>query len=585
MRGAAGSSRQTRAALFCSQATRLAVMLHPTRPAAMFCLTRLAVMTYGAFLLVAPAAAFPLSDVTNPSVVPSASAAASAAAPDASDASALAHQQQLLSPFGGAVVGPGWTFTPSLTLQEALNDNVFQTESDRRWDLISYVTPGLAISGDTQNVQLRFEYQPTLEYYARNSSLNQLAQQLNAIGDVTLWQDHLYLDLRAMAGLASASGSVPGQGFGGTTGQPNNASIGLTRQNSTQFTSFAASPYFLQQFDTYGTLKLGYTLSYSSTSNAAGLVPLPLNSTGPAATQITNEGVIQYTTGTFLERTSDTVLIDAKQFRGTGETQSGHSDTATNQVNYVLNREIAVFGAFGYEDINYGGINALAIHDLTWQVGTTLTPNARSTLTMSYGHQQGADSLSVSGLYAATPRTSVNVSFSQQLGTELQSLETQLAAADINNTGTLVNSRTGAPLVTNNNVLGTATQLYRSETANFGTTTQLDRDTISINLQYAAYTAAGAGASGSTNGVTGTANWTHSLRDDLTLNGSVSYGLRWFTDPGGRNNFAATAASLRYAISATLSSTLSYTFYDLNSTDQGQSLYEDVLLLSLTKQF
>src|ERR1039457_5002417 len=79
----------------------------------------------GLFLTVQQAAAFPASDASNPSVVPP----ASAAAPDASDASALAHQLQLLGPYGRSVA-PGWTFTPSITLQEVLNDNVFQSETD-----------------------------------------------------------------------------------------------------------------------------------------------------------------------------------------------------------------------------------------------------------------------------------------------------------------------------------------------------------------------------------------------------------------------------------------------------------------------
>src|SRR5208337_4853490 len=146
MRGAAGRSRPTGATLLCQRAARVAAAL------------------YGACLIVPQAAAFPASDVSNPSVVPPASAATT----EAADVSALAHQLQLLSPFGN-VVGPGWTFTPSLTLQETFNDNVFQSATDRRWDLITYVSPGFAAYGDTQNVQLRLNYQPTLEYYARNS--------------------------------------------------------------------------------------------------------------------------------------------------------------------------------------------------------------------------------------------------------------------------------------------------------------------------------------------------------------------------------------------------------------------------------
>jgi uncharacterized protein (PEP-CTERM system associated) len=563
MCGVAGRSRQTGAASFCHRAAAVAAT------------------ACGACLIVPQALAFPLSDASNPSVVP----AASAASPDASDTSALAHQLQLLNGYASSVA-PGWTFTPSLTLQEALNDNVYQSETNRRWDLITYVTPGIAAYGDTPNVQLRLNYQPTLEYYARNTSLTQFAQSLSAIGDVTLWQDHLYLDARALAGVGSASGSTPGLGYGsGASGQPTTGATGLTKQNSTQYTSFEVSPYFLQQFDTYGVLKLGYTLSHSTSSNNTGFLPLPTNSSGTAISQTTNEELLQYTTGDFLERTSDTVLLDAKQLQGTGLGTNGHNYTLTNQVTYALNREISVFGTIGYENIEYGGTNSLAIHDITWQAGTTLTPNPRSTLTLSYGHQQGTDSLNVSGLYQLTARTNVNVSYSQQLTTELQSVENQLAAADVNNSGSLVNSRTGAPLYSSNSLLGTQTGVYRSSVMTAGTTTQFDRDTVTLNIQYASYTAAGAGAAGSTNGFTGTANWIHSLRDDLTLNVSGSYGLRWFTDPGGHNAFFAATASLQYALSATVSASLSYSFYDLNSTQQDQSLYQDVLILSLTKQF
>ena len=540
------------------------------------------VWALGLFLAVQQAAAFPASDASDPSVVPP----ASAASPDASDASALAHQLRLLGPYSSSV-GPGWTFTPSLTLQEAFNDNVFQTETDRRWDLISYVSPGLAAYGDTRNIQLRLNYAPTLEYYARSPSLNQIAQDLNAIADVTLWPDHLYLDLRAVAGVGSTSGSTPGLGYAGSTpGQPATGVVGLTKQNSTQYTSFAASPYYLQQFDTYGTLKIGYTLSYSTSSNSGGLVPLPTSASGTGTSQTGNEGLIQFTTGTILDRITDTTLLDAKYFQGTGGlANTGHDDTVTNQVNYVFNRSVTAFGSVGYEDIDYTGSDTLAIHDITWQIGTTLTPNPTSTLTLSYGHQQGADYANVDGLYMVSARTSINVSYGQTLGTELQSLQSQLAQEDINNSGVAVNSRTGAPLNTSTNLLGTPSSLYRATTATVGTSTQLDRDTITVNIQYADYTAAGSGATGATSGITGTANWLHSISDDLTLNVSGAYGIRWFTDPGGENKFAAVTASLRYAISATLSCNLSYTFYDLNSTQAGQTLYQDILILSLTKQF
>jgi uncharacterized protein (PEP-CTERM system associated) len=580
MRGATGRSRQTGVVPSCHRMPRVAAVL---------CAGRLTAVLMGglmAGLMARHAAAFPASDASNPSVV----SPATAATPDQSDVSALQHQLSLLNPYS-ASVGPGWTFTPSLTLQEAFNDNVFQTQQDRRWDLITYVTPGLAIYGDTQNVQLRFNYAPSLIYYARNSSLDQLAQNLNAIADVTLWQDHLYLDVRASVGEGAASGSNPGLGFGGgglgqiNTNQPNVALNGLTKNNSSQYTSFAASPYFLQSFGDYGSMKLGYTLSHSTSSNAAGFVPLPTNTQGPTISQTSNEELATYTTGQWLERVSDTVTIDLNQYGGSGNGTTGHSNTASNQVNYVVNRAISVFASIGYESIDYTGGDSRSVNDMTWQVGTTLTPDPKSTLSLSYGHQQGIDSLSANGVYQVTARTSVNLNYGETIGTQLQQLQTQLAIEDINNVGTLVNSRTGQPITNASQLLGTQNQLYKSQTATVGSSTLLDRDTITVNLQYAVYTAAGAGATGATSGVTGTATWTHTLSEDLSLSASGSYGWRWFIEPGGTNKFTALSAVLNYAISATVSTSLSYAFYDLNSTQAGQSEYQDIIILSLTKTF
>jgi uncharacterized protein (PEP-CTERM system associated) len=510
-----------------------------------------------------------------------------------------------------STVGPGWHFNTSLGLQETFNDNISQTSTDRRWDLISALTPGFAAYADTERVELRVNYRPTLEYYARDTSLNQIAQSLDATSDLILWPQHLYLDLRATSGIASTSGSTPGLGYGANSSNSSTSTLtGLTKANSSQYSSYEASPYLLQSFDAYGTLKLGYTYTQSTSTQAAGFLPISFDSGGSLASQTSNQELIQFTTGSFMERITDTVALSATQSQntssvagssggvgaGTGVASSfaGKSTTFNNQLNYVLNRSITINGAIGYENIIYGGPNAVSIHDLTWQLGTTLTPNPRSSLTLSYGHSQGTDSLSANGYYAMTARTSLNVSYGEILATQLQSVAQQLSQTTINNNGTPVNSQTGAPLYNSSNLLGTENQLYRTTTATVGTTTQLDRDTVTLTAQYATSSAAGAGttASSSLSGITGTANWTHSIRDNLTLNASGSYGIHTAGGTGGRSTYAAVTTSLSYVISASLNSSLSYSFYDLtssgsgaNSTGQGGSLYQDIFMLTLTKQF
>lgn len=529
------------------------------------------------------ALAFPASDVTSPSIVQP----ATGAEPDAADAAALAHQAQLLGSYSQSV-GTGWNITPSLGVQEIFNDNVLQSSSHRQWDLVSYLTPGLAIYGDTPNAQVRVNYQPSLIDYIHESSLNQVAQSLNATGDFTVLQDHLYVDVRGIAGIGSTNGSAPGLGYGATSngagGTSNLSGATLTKQNSTQYTSFEVSPYVLQSFGDYGTLKVGYTLNQSTSSNGMGNVA-PTTGTNGSSTQVTNEELIDYTTGQYFDRLSDTAEADARQFSGTGGTAGGHNNTATNTVTYILNRTYAVFGSIGYEDITYSGTNPLAIHDITWSVGTTVTPNPDSTATLRYGHADGVDDMSFTARYALTARTTIFSSYTTELGTQLQQVQNQLENSEVNNQGSLVNGKTGATQSVGNNLLGNQNQIFRSNTFSIGSTTVRERDVVTINAQYTEYTYVGAGAAGGTSGITGTMGWIHQIRDDLTLNNSVSYGRRWSASPLGHSIYIAMLSSLTYNFSATLSGSVSYEFYDVNASGSGASMYQDLFIVSLNKSF
>ena len=61
----------------------------------------------------------------------------------------LRHQLQLHSGFGAAAAGGGWTFVPRVSLEEIYTDNVLNTDDNRRWDMLTLLTPGITIKGDT----------------------------------------------------------------------------------------------------------------------------------------------------------------------------------------------------------------------------------------------------------------------------------------------------------------------------------------------------------------------------------------------------------------------------------------------------
>ena len=149
--------------------------------------------------------AFPLVDLFNQDAT---SPAVTDLAP--TDAQDLRHQLQLVN---GLVADPiGWTVTPRIGLQEVLSDNVLQAHSPRRWDLSTYIAPGIAITGNTKRAQLKFDYSPTLILNARTGSQNSLSQQLNGTANITAIEELAFIDLRALSGVQSARGALNGQG-------------------------------------------------------------------------------------------------------------------------------------------------------------------------------------------------------------------------------------------------------------------------------------------------------------------------------------------------------------------------------------
>ena len=192
----------------------------------------------GCKLLSSAALAFPATDADNPSVFSN---------PPEPAVSDLRHQLQLQSGFGAAASGGGWTFTPRIMGEEFYTDNVLQSPTDRRWDMVTLVTPGITIYGDLPNTQVRLSYAPQFRLDATTPQENSVTQQLIGTGQFTIVPDAFYVDARAFAGAAPAFGGFNGFGTSltpqfGTPGQSLGLE-GLSKQNRTQNSSFSLTPY------------------------------------------------------------------------------------------------------------------------------------------------------------------------------------------------------------------------------------------------------------------------------------------------------------------------------------------------------
>lgn len=534
------------------------------------------------------ASAFPVADPTNPGVVPQ---GADLAQPDVQD---LRHQMALLSGFGAA--GAGWTILPRLSWEEEFTDNVLEEPRPRKADIVSVLAPGVAVLGDLPRIQIRLNYQPTLEMHVTEGSQNVLSQQLNADGLITAVPDAVFVDVRGVSGVQATNGGIGGLGGLGQAGVGpitgggliGNDQLGLAKQNRSLTTSFTVAPYVLQHYGDIGDAKLGISLNRSSSATTTGFAPLPFAASGTNSLQ---ESIIEetgtFTSGPEFGRTQDAANIDAQQTQASGFTGGASTrDVGTNRLTYAINTSVSVYGTIGWEYIKYTGGNRLNIDDMVWQVGGTWTPNADSSITAGYGHQNGQNSLTFSGHYALSARTTITGSYTNGVGTQLEQVAHQLDLGAVGNNGNFLNSQTGGELFAANNAEGVAPGVYQFNTLTLGATTVLDRDSISLYLSSNAETQVGTTTPNATNTVrTATANWTHVLNPDLNLSAEASYSLGTPLGTIGSTRSLAARLSLQYTLSETVSTFASYSYLRRDTDTQGQSFYQDLVIVGLTKQF
>jgi hypothetical protein len=75
------------------------------------------------------------------------------------------------------------TLTPSLTLGERYDDNIFETQTNKQHDFITVLSPGIRVqylpTAPTLGTQLDLEYHANIEFYADHSSQNNVGHLLS----------------------------------------------------------------------------------------------------------------------------------------------------------------------------------------------------------------------------------------------------------------------------------------------------------------------------------------------------------------------------------------------------------------------
>ena len=512
---------------------------------------------------------------------------------------------QAFAPAGGgptpATLGPAWQFTPSAGVTEELTDNAQavgggagSVSGKARGDLISILQPGLALTGDTQRLQVNLAYSPQIYLYASDGSQDRVDHEFNGRALATLIPQTLFLDVRGLATQQAVGG-----GFGPTRFNT------LSSNNTVQDYSFSAAPYLVHRFGPIGTAEVGYGIG-RTVQSANGNAPINQGFVNPftlqpglfqpsAANQntTTQNAHAAFVTGEAFGRYNATALASATRFDGQGVLSGAHRDTYTIDNGYAITRTITALATVGYEDIKYSGASPVRITDAIWAVGARLVPNADSTLTVTYGHHDGLDSLTIDGSLAPSPRTRVYVRYSTGLTTNQEELQNALATTDIDALGNPVDHGNGAPIYDASNFFGVQDNLERLRRLSVSGAYTLDRDTFTATVEndnskvISQASAESLGALGSNSGTFGSLTWGHTLSPRLSSSVFFQYGVRTLDGPpSSTQDLLVASAALSYLLGPGLSSTLQFS-HDQSSGGGvvGGSTHDNTLLLSVLKTF
>lgn len=459
---------------------------------------------------------------------------------------------------GGTPAQPGWTVVPSITASQGWSNTGGTGNSSSSW--YTLLTPAVLVSANTARLQGTLNYAPVARISESQSGQDQIGQHLNTSTLVTILPEQLFLRLQGFASQQATSGGL---------GPVN--TVDLTRQNTTQSYSGIATPYLRERFGELGTAELGGSYSYTEQNSEAnhGVPALNDNTT-------TTQEYLAFTSGTALERFSINSLASAKQMDGTGVTSNARRDVATVEGGYAITRNITALVKAGYEDIHYSGATPYNVNDAVWSVGTRLTPNPDSTITLRYGHQDGINSATLDASYAPTASTRLYARYSDGLMTALENLQAAVAASELDPLGNPVDPTTGAPLLLTNNFFGTQSNqaLYRTKRGSVTGTLLRDRDTFSVTGSYQSRTpltsTTGSTTTTTSEGVYGSFSWSHNISESFTSLAYIQYGTNSSTaaqaQPAGLTNkkqttdSLVTSVALRYAFSESLYGSVQYSY-------------------------
>ncbi len=261
------------------------------------------------------------------------------------------------------VFGANWDFTPSILVGQRYTDNIFLEPDDiKSSESISEVIPGIRITGESQALNLLFDYRPQAIYYREQDEFNDIYHNLDSLANIVFADNLFYLDAVAQINQqpTSRSSSLP---------PDDNITISSDR---TQVTTTSISPYFKRNFanDYEGLIRYRQSRAVYDDSTLAN--------------NKDRQFIVQFNTLSSRQRTLEwKALYDKRknEFDDGFEWEREHSGA---EIGFRLSSTFTLLTNGGYESNEYRPANVKDSGSY-WLAGFRWQPGTRTSLTMRVG--------------------------------------------------------------------------------------------------------------------------------------------------------------------------------------------------------
>ena len=476
-----------------------------------------------------------------------------------------------------------WQFEPFVTARQTYTDNVdLDPKGQEEAALITEVGPGVTLQGNM--ARLRAALNGSVRY--ERQSLNDAGNDVNAdvAGNATAeWLENtLFTD-------ASASISQQVLDSAGAT-----SASGTNDANQETVQAYRVSPYLVNRLGRFARLETRYSSALTLISGDGGDRRFDRGGDDGASDTLQHTVSLTASSGPTFDRWSWTLRGSASELNALDDNQDVATTTAQTdrtvdtsrrdvvlQNQFAISRSLALTGDIGYQKLDSDDQRD-SFESIRWAAGFRYAPSPDTLLAANAGEQNDDFSFSVEARHDISPRTTVSVTYREEVATGQERLVASLPG-DVENIEDLRPEDIRFSL---------RDEITRTETLTGRFQTRFGRNDLSLTGSYETESEDAIEGESTEERIRFSATYGRALTRDVALNLSGSYANVQFSDvdPGTgatdvEDDVYDATIGLDYTGFERLSLGLQYSFSRRDSTRASDEFTENAVTFSGSYRF